>query len=149
MRAGVRFAIDIGSARIGVAKCDATATLASPFAVWPASSPVDLAARIRSELLDLDPIELILGLPVDLRGAEAVAAQEVRAVATELAGLLELPIRLVDERLTTAAARKQLRSAGYTTRSDRMLIDAAAATVLLEDALAAERSQGFAPGELV
>ena len=149
MRTGVRFALDLGAARVGVAKCDASGLLASPFAVWPFTGLEDLAARINAELMEWDPLEFVIGLPVDLRGAEGVAAAAVREQAVFLASQVDRPVRLVDERMTTVTARRRLREGGRDSRSDRALIDAAAATVLLEHALESERSRGIEPGEVV
>lgn len=150
MRRGVRLALDLGSVRTGVARCDASATLCSPMAVWSAASAQSIVPLLRDAFENDDVLEVLVGLPTALSGDQGIAADSVRAIASELHALLpEVPFRLVDERLTTAAARKQLQASGYTTRTDRSLIDAASAAVLLEDALEAERRQGKPPGELL
>lgn len=146
MRTGVRVALDLGSVRIGVAKSDATGTLASPYTTWQVSA--DWMSELGKLIAEYEPIELIIGLPTNLRGESSVAAEAIKEIATEIKTNFPLqPIRLMDERMTTAAARKQLQAAGYNSRSDKHLIDAAAATVLLEDALEAERRQGKPAGE--
>ena len=150
MRTGVRFALDLGSVRIGVARCDSTGTLASPHAVWQVAEPEVLIGQLKSLIEEYEPIEIVVGLPTDMRGEQGIAAQNVREQARELQiRFPQITWRLVDERLTTAAARKQLAASGYTTRTDRKLIDAASAVILLEDTLEAERRQGVAPGEVV
>ena len=150
MRQGVRIGLDLGAARIGVSRCDRDGILASPHAVWPAEELSELAARLRLLTQEFEVLEVVIGIPVDLRGEEGVAASAIRQHVAQLHELLpELALRLVDERLTTSAARKRLQEAGYNSRADKQLIDAAAATVLLEDALEAERRQGQAPGEVV
>jgi putative Holliday junction resolvase len=147
---GVRFALDLGSVRIGVARCDASGTLASPHAVWQVTDNQNLFAQVQEVLSEYEPLEIVVGLPTDMRGEQGVAAQAVRARAIELHQQFPDTVwRLVDERLTTAAARKQLAASGYSTRTDRALIDAASAVILLEDTLEAERRQGVAPGEVV
>ena len=149
MRRGSRFALDLGSVRIGVAKCDPEAILASPFAVWPAEGDW-IHGQLVVAVEQWQPIEIVVGNPINLAGAESSAAAAARQIARVIAKSLPLiPIRLVDERMTTAAARKQLQAAGHTTRTDRALIDAAAATVLLEDALQSERLRGNPPGEVI
>lgn len=145
MRSGIRFAIDLGAARIGVAKSDSSGFLASPYEVWPAA---ELIQRLRSLLQDFEILEVVIGLPKDLKGNESLAAAGVRQTALALKSEFpEVCFRLMDERMTTVAARKQLQQAGYTSRSDKSLIDAAAATVLLQDALDSERAQGEPRGE--
>lgn len=148
MRSGVRFALDLGAVRIGVAKSDPTGTLASPFSTWPTDS--NWIAAIDELIREYEPLEILIGYPRNLQGESAQAAQNVRGVVQSIRQAFpNLAIRLVDERMTTSAARKQLQAAGYNSRTDKSLIDAAAATVLLEDALEAERRQGQPPGELV
>lgn len=150
MRLGVRFALDLGSVRIGVARCDETGTLASPHMVWQVSDEQTLFSQVADILAEYEPIEIVVGLPTNMRGEQGLAAQGVRDQAKSLQQHFpHITWRLVDERLTTAAARKQLAASGYTTRTDKRLIDAAAAVVLLEDTLEAERRQGVPPGEVV
>jgi len=150
MRPGVRFALDLGQARIGVAKCDASAMLASPFEVWSAGEPVEVAQRLGQLIAEYEPLEFVVGLPTALSGNEETAAARVRETVNALSAALPGSVfRLVDERMTTVAARRHLQASGYTTRTDKQLIDAAAATILLEDALESERRQGIPPGEVV
>ena len=149
MRSGIRLAIDFGSARVGIAKCDRDGILATPLTVEPYSDDVSVAAKIASLAAEYECLEIILGNPVSLSGEEAIAARRVREFAEVLVTATKIPVRLVDERLTTAAARKQLQEAGYSTRTDKHLIDAAAAVILLEDALESERRQGKPAGELL
>lgn len=149
MRTGVRICLDLGSKRIGVAKCDPSGLLAAPYDTWESEGETDLALRVNRLVEEIEAIEVVVGLPVDLRGQEGVAAAAVRERAVALAALVAVPVRLVDERLTTVTARRQLRESGFDSLSDKALIDAAAATVLLEHALDAERRSGKAPGEVL
>ena len=149
MRHGVRLAIDYGKVRIGIAKSDASGILASPLRVETFTDEEAAVAAIVALAQELACLEIYVGLPVALSGEEGHAASAVRAFVSKLSASAHCPIRLLDERLTTAAARKQLQDAGYNTRSDRHLIDAAAAVILLEDALESERKNGVVAGELV
>lgn len=146
MRPGVRLALDWGAARIGVAACDPAGTLAYPVETVPAGPSAVL--RIAALAAEHQPIEVVLGLPRTLAGTESYAAATIRAAAAELAAALPgLPIRLVDERLSTAAASRQLGQAGRSTRRQRGVIDQAAAVGILESALAQERATGEPAGE--
>lgn len=148
MRPGVRLGIDWGGARIGVAACDPAGTLAYPVETVPAGPGA--IARIQALVTEYEPCELVLGLPRTLAGTESHAAASIRAAAGDLAAALPgLPIRLVDERLSTAAAARQLGQAGRSTRRQRGVIDQAAAVAILESALAQERATGQPPGEAV
>ena len=146
MRPGIRLGIDWGAARIGVAACDPAGTLAYPVETVPAGPGA--IARIAALVAEYEPLELVLGLPRTLAGTESYAAATIRDAAAELAAALPgLPIRLVDERLSTAAAARQLGQAGRSTRRQRRIIDQAAAVAILESALAQERATGEPPGE--
>lgn len=157
MRPGVRIGLDVGSVRVGVARSDPQGTLAVPVATL--ARPGRRAARtdldqIVTLVREHDPLELVVGLPVTLAGEEGLAVTAVLAYVDEVqaalaAGGCPVPVRVVDERLTTAAAAKGLRSAGRDARSSRSVIDQAAAAMIVQDALDAERSTGSPPGRLV
>ena len=148
MRTGVRLAVDLGSARVGVARCDPSGLLASPLATLTRGrGDVDeLAALVAAH----NPIEVIVGLPTILSGREGAAAEAARAFAQSLATrLAPVPVRLVDERFTTVIAHEALRQGGRGSRERRPAVDKAAAALILQGALDAERSTGLPAGELV
>src|SRR5580658_1274108 len=148
MRQGVRLAVDAGSVRIGVARSDPDGILASPLAVVRSGpGALDELARLAA---GTNAIEVIVGLPTSLSGREGAAAAIARRFAADLAGrITPVPVRLVDERFTTTQAHEALRRGGKDTRARRPVVDAAAAAVLLQAALDAERATGFPPGQLV
>lgn len=148
MRAGVRLAIDVGSVRIGVARCDSEGRLASPLTLVPRGrGDLDAIARL---VADDNVIEIIAGLPVGLSGREGQAAAGARAFAARLAErVTPVPVRLVDERFTTVIAHDALRQTGSDARGRRPKVDSAAAALLLQGALDLERSTGQPAGELV
>jgi putative holliday junction resolvase len=144
----VRIAIDVGRARIGVASCDPAGLLASPLATVPRGGG-DLAelARLTGER---GATEVIVGLPRSLSGREGASAADARSFAVALAGqVAPVPVRLIDERFTTVLAHEALRQGGRNSRARRPVVDQAAAALILQGALDAERSTGRAPGELV
>ena len=148
VRAGVRLAVDVGSVRVGVARSDPGGVLASPLTVLPGGpSAVPEIVRLAA---DNEAIEVIVGLPTSLSGREGSAAAGARQFATGLAGrVAPVPVRLFDERFTTTAAHDALRRGGKNSRARRQIVDAAAAAVLLQAALDAERSTGRPPGQPV
>jgi len=152
-RPGVRLAVDVGSVRVGVARSDPGGVLATPLTVL-ASGPGAKEARARAELARLavgeGAIEVVVGLPTSLSGREGTAAAGAREFAADLAGrLAPIPVRLVDERFTTTEAHDALRRGGKDARARRHVVDAAAAAVLLQGALDAERATGRPAGQLV
>ena len=147
MRRGVRIALDWGDVRIGVAACDPAGVLAYPVSTVRAGPDeiTDLVVLVGEH----EPIEVLVGFPRSLSGGEGPAAGKARERAGRLAGAIHVPIRLVDERLTTVTASQRLSQGGKRVKEQRELIDAAAAAAILEQALAFEQSRGIPPGELV
>ncbi|HLR95957.1 MAG TPA: Holliday junction resolvase RuvX [Jiangellaceae bacterium] len=147
VRPGTRLAVDVGSVRIGVARSDPEGLLATPVRTV-ASGDGDIAALV--QLADeVDAVEVLVGLPRSLSGAEGPAAQTARAFAARLAAVTSIPVRLVDERLSTAVATQGMRASGVSSRKARSTVDQAAAVVILQDALDLERGSGAPPGEMV
>jgi putative holliday junction resolvase len=148
MRTGVRLAVDVGSVRVGVARSDPGGVLASPLTVLRGGRTA--AAEVVALVTENSAIEVVVGLPTSLSGREGSAAAGARQFAAELAGMLApVPVRLVDERFTTTTAHDALRRGGKDSRARRQVVDAAAAAVLLQAALDAERSSGRPPGQPV
>ncbi|MGW1023532.1 Holliday junction resolvase RuvX [Streptomyces sp. NPDC002577] len=148
MRRGRRLAIDVGDARIGVASCDPDGILATPVETVPGRDVPAAHRRLRQLVEEYEPIEVVVGLPRSLHGGEGPAAAKVRAFAQELArGITPVPVRLVDERMTTVTAGQGLRASGVKSKKGRSVIDQAAAVIILQNALETERASGKAPGE--
>ena len=148
VRHGVRLGVDVGTVRIGVARSDPSGLLASPLdTVRRGAGDVTELARLAAEN---EAIEVVVGLPVGLSGREGRAAADGRAFASALAARLgPVPVRLVDERFTTLLAHAALQQQGIGSRERRHAVDKAAAALLLQGALDAERSTGEPVGQLV
>jgi putative Holliday junction resolvase len=143
MRIGVRLGVDVGSVRIGVARCDPAGILASPLeTVRRGKGDLD---RLVALVAEHEAIEVVVGLPTSLSGREGP-----REFAGRLAERLPADtVRLYDERLTTVTAESGLRAGGVHGRARRQVVDQAAAAVLLQAALDGEKSTGNPPGEIV
>jgi putative Holliday junction resolvase len=129
-------AIDYGERRIGLAISDPTGTIASPagFILRRAGKRPPIAEIIRRAEA-LEARGLVVGLPLDEQGEDTPRAVEVRQVADALERRTNLPVQLLDERFTTAAALRAVRELGGSTRGRKGDVDALAATVLLQHAL--------------
>jgi putative Holliday junction resolvase len=148
VRTGVRLGVDVGSVRVGVARSDPGGILASPLEVITHGRG-DLD-RLAGLVAEHDVLEVIIGLPTTLAGREGPAAAGAREVAAALAArIAPVAVRLFDERFTTTTAHAVLRQRGKNSRARRQVVDQAAAAVLLQAALDAERATGQPPGELV
>ena len=125
-------AIDYGSTRIGLALSDPTGTLARPLPFVPAKGDAKLAREI-AEMAKMHEVHLILlGLPRNMDGSSGEAAVKVQAFAAILGQATPIPIKLIDERLSTVQASRQLQESGKNTRKQRGQIDSEAACVLLQ-----------------
>lgn len=137
---GRRVAIDFGQVRCGIATSDALGLLPSPLETVATEKIME---RIKELSDEQSILTIYIGLPAHLSGAEGSSAQLTREFAGKLAQLHIAPVHLVDERLSTksASAAKEL--------VDRFGIDAVAAAMILELALAGEKASGKRFGELV
>jgi len=152
VRQGVRVGVDVGSVRIGLARSDRDGLIATPAETVPGGRRQMREAldRIAEIAQDVAAIEVVVGLPRSLSGAEGSAAGRVRAYADRIARrVTPLPVRLVDERLSTVTAHQRLREAGVSGRKQRPIVDQEAAVVILQSALDTERATGTPPGVLV
>ena len=125
--------VDLGSRRIGVAACDAGRRLSSPVTVIERSGDVSADhSRLRAVIEEQEAVGVVIGLPVDLRGQQAIAAQHALAEVQILATVVGVPVTTFDERMTTAAARKAQVARGVSSRRGRSSIDMEAAAVMLQ-----------------
>lgn len=152
---GPRLAVDVGSVRVGLASSDPDGLIATPVATLARATgtkgrlPADLAQVVR-EVQERGVGVVYVGLPMHLSGAEGSASAAARAYAVQLAqAVAPVAVRLVDERMSTVSAHHALHASGRSGRSHRQVVDQAAAVVILQSALDAERASGRRPGERV
>ncbi|MGH3569725.1 MAG: Holliday junction resolvase RuvX [Pseudonocardia sp.] len=139
---GRRLGIDVGTVRIGVALSDPDGVLATPLVTVPRD--VEGGSDLRA-LVDLvsehEVVQVVVGLPRTLAGREGVAAQAAREFAAALSVVLDahdVPIVMVDERLSTVVATRQLRASGRSGRRQRAVVDQVAAVAILQSWLDAQ-----------
>ncbi|HYQ75771.1 Holliday junction resolvase RuvX [Cellulomonas sp.] len=153
---GARLAVDVGSVRVGLAASDPDGLVATPVDTLPRDNrpaggalPSDVASIV-AEVAERFAAAVYVGLPKHLSGTEGAAAHAARAYAGALAqAVAPVPVRLVDERMSTVSAHHALHASGRSGRSHRQVVDQAAAVVILQSALDAERASGRRPGERV
>ena len=136
MTSGRLMAIDYGERRIGLALSDPSGTIASPagYILRRAGKRPPIAEIIRRAEA-LEARGFVVGLPLDENGDDTPRATEVRQIAGEIEKRTGLPVQLLDERFTTAAALRAVREMGGSTRGRKGDVDALAATILLQHAL--------------
>lgn len=148
-RRGKRLGIDVGKARVGVARSDPDGLLATPVETVPRTD--GSIARILVLADEEDAFELLVGLPLSMSGGDTASTADAREFAAALAEASvrsgsDRGVRLVDERLSTVSAHAALRQSGRSQRSSRSIVDQIAAVVLLQQAIDFEKSQGRPPG---
>ena len=174
---GARLGVDVGMARIGLAASDPDGLVATPVETVPrvlapggksggagkggsskggksARGTTADVARIVTEAEERFAAVVYVGLPRHLSGKEGAATADARAFAARLVVALAAAgqaaeVRLVDERMTTVSAHQALHAAGRKSKRHRSVIDQAAAVIILQSALDAERAKGERAGELV
>lgn len=122
--------IDVGRVRVGVAATDPERRLAFPVETIPRGPGT--VERVRSLVVERGIVSIFVGLPLTLAGREGPSADDARKFAASLKQRLDIPVRLIDERLTTSSASAALREAGRSERRQRAVIDQAAAVVILD-----------------
>ena len=137
---GRALGIDVGRVRVGLALSDPSRTLASPLeTVRRAKDGSDLD-RIAQLVVEHEVTEVVVGDPKHLSGASGASARDATAYSRALAERLgEVPVHLLDERLTTVTAANHLREGGLDSRRQRSVIDQAAAVVILQQFLDSRR----------
>jgi len=143
---GRRIGVDVGKVRVGVAICDPDGILASPLTTLARDLkakadqlPSDVAA-LADLVREHEVVEVIVGLPVNLAGVRGPAAEHVEEYARILGpAIAPVPLRLVDERMSTVVATRRLSERGVRGKRQRAVVDQAAAVEILQGWLDAQR----------
>jgi putative Holliday junction resolvase len=139
-RGGRVLGVDVGKVRVGVALSDATGTLASPLETLRRAKNSSDLDRLAALVAEHEVTEVVVGEPVHLSGASGASAEDAGNYAQELADRIpDVPVILIDERLSTVTAASHLREGGIDSRKQRAVIDQAAAVVILQQFLDSRR----------
>lgn len=138
--------LDLGEKTIGVAVSDTLWMIASPLTVIRRTKFTKDVATLFAHMAERGAGALVIGLPVNMDGAEGRRCQSTRAFARHLLCLKDLPIAFWDERLSTAAVNRALIDEGDVTRARRSaMVDKLAAAWILQGALDRLRAGAVAP----
>ena len=132
MKQGTVLAFDFGTSKIGVAVGDWETRMAHPLEVIRGEANDPRFARIAALIAEWRPSQLVAGLPLSLDGEEHELTRRARRFANQLHGRYNLPVTLVDERLTSVAAQKALHQSGKNVKNSRSVIDQVAAQLILQ-----------------
>lgn len=138
MERGRRIAFDYGDVRIGVAISDPDCILCSPLITLKAQDK-NLGKQLAEIFSEYEPIFVYVGRPALLSGNDGIAVQKSLNFAETLRDLTQAPVELIDERMSTVSAARNLREAGRSAKDSKNSIDMAAAVAILEFAIEIEK----------
>ena len=131
--------VDLGKARTGLAVCDKTEFLASPYTVIFEKSPKMLPQRVAEAVIEAKAELVVVGLPKNMDGTEGESARNARAFAETLTELTGVTTVMQDERGTTITAHNFLNETNTRGKKRKNAVDAVAATIILQDFLDSRR----------
>ena len=134
-------AVDYGDARTGLAVCDRTEFLASPVGIIEEKSIAKVAEKIVYATREYEVGMLVIGLPLNMDGTEGKRAEKSRKLGSILEKIIDIPIEFWDERSTTKSAEAILSETGTYGKKRKQVLDAVAATIILESFLAYRSAQ--------
>jgi putative Holliday junction resolvase len=138
MQRGRRIAFDYGDVRIGVAVSDPNSILSSPLTTLKATDK-NLSSQISQIITEIEPVTIYVGRPALLSGNDGAATDKALEFAALLATITQVPVEMIDERMSTISAARNLREAGRSAKESKDAIDMAAAVAILEFAIDIEK----------
>jgi putative Holliday junction resolvase len=138
MQRGRRIAFDYGDVRIGVAVSDPDSILSSPLTTLKATDK-NLSSQISQIITEIEPVTIFVGRPALLSGSDGSATDKALEFAALLATITQVPVEMIDERMSTISAARNLREAGRSAKESKDAIDMAAAVSILEFAIDIEK----------
>lgn len=131
---GTWLGVDVGTVRVGVARSDPRGVLAMPVVTLARDTKDNRDIAELAELVrEYGAVGVVVGLPRTLRDREGASAMMAREYAEALAKVISpIPVKHVDERLTTVSAQRKLAQSNVRGRAKRALVDQVAAVELLQ-----------------
>jgi putative Holliday junction resolvase len=140
MQRGRRIAFDYGDVRIGVASSDPDSILSSPLTTLKASDK-NLFAQIAHLIQEIEPVQIFVGNPALLSGKDGEASDTSVIFAEQLREITDVEVLMVDERMSTVSAARNLRESGKSAKDSKESIDMAAAVGILEFGISLQKSR--------
>ena len=125
-------ALDVGDKRTGVALSDSMGMIATPLTTIQAGDEDELATAVMALITEHGAEQVVVGMPLTLAGEMGSQAKRTGHFVRHLKGLTALPVKMLDERLSTVEATRRMREAGTRRKKVRENIDAAAAAVVVQ-----------------
>ncbi len=133
--------VDLGKARTGIAVCDKTEFLASPYTVIFEKSPNKLPEKVAKAAKECRAELIVVGLPKNMDGTEGESARGAREFARKISELTGLEAVMQDERGTTVTAHNFLNTTNTRGKKRKNVVDEVAATIILQDYLDSRKNR--------
>ncbi|WP_425861626.1 Holliday junction resolvase RuvX [Arthrobacter sp. TWP1-1] len=152
---GVKLGVDVGMVRVGLATCDPDGILATPVKTLSRDLKKNSDVKVVvKEAAARGAVQIFVGLPRTMKGEEKASAEMARSYAGILVSALEqasmdVPVHLIDERLTTVSAHQALHKAGVSSREHRKVVDQVAAVEILQHAIDMQKARNANVGQAV
>ncbi|MGC8926331.1 MAG: Holliday junction resolvase RuvX [Myxococcota bacterium] len=127
-----RLAIDYGKRRAGLAITDDTGNVIMPYKIIYYKDSESFIKQIKEILSQLQPAEIVMGLPLNMNGSESEMSKEVKRISKRIKKDSNIEIKLYDERLTTFEAQQMLTEQGISAKKQKEIIDMYAAYCILK-----------------
>lgn len=128
-------ALDVGDVRVGLAVSDLMGIIANPLETYHRKKTDDDFGYIAALAREKDAELIVCGLPVGMNGAENAQTLKTREFIARLAEYTTIPVRFIDERLTTVSAEKALIEGGVRREKRKTVVDKVAAAIILQNYL--------------
>ncbi len=135
--------LDLGTKTLGVAITDTTGLIARPLKVihFPKEDYETALRELQNILDEYDISKIALGLPKNMDGTEGFASERSLKFKKMIESITDIPVTLVDERLTTVLAENILLEADVSRKKRKSVIDGVAAVLILETLLKMEENK--------
>ena len=128
-------AVDLGMVRTGIAVCDKGEILSSPLCTIQEGNPEKVPAKVAELVISEKAEMVVVGHPKNMDGSCGESAKRAEDFAEKLRGLIDLPVELWDERMTTVSAIGFLNETDVRGKKRKEVIDAVSASIILENFL--------------
>lgn len=130
-----KMALDYGEVRIGIAFSDIMNIIANGYETYTRKDLDSDLQYLASLCKEKEVDTIVIGLPVNMDGTEGERAIKTREFAEKLSTITQLPIKFLDERLTSVSAEKMLIEASVRREKRKQVIDKISATIILQNYL--------------
>ena len=124
--------VDFGDSRTGLAICDKSEFLASPLCVIEEKNFEKCIEKVAAAAKENSAEEVVVGYPKNMNNTIGERAEKCQLFADKLSELVDVPVKLWDERSTTVAAHYYLNQTNTRGKKRKAVVDAVAATIILE-----------------